>query len=482
MADTIFTAKLRNGLDGIQLIRDEINFIAFNDIIEVKGSGGNVITQPAIAGSESAVIDRVIAFEVTSPNNISFTKIGFFFNTTSSKWEGLSGISSGVPVAASVNLTGYTDSFSSIIVKVSVGQASKYPGSTGGMIFASPTYVTIPVEIIYDYEVGLISPTTKPVVDLRYFKAETDPITKTTVYTQELLQGRYTNIQLFASNNPAYWKAKNLPIGLYLENKYTDIADPNQWLQSGLIKGTPTEPGVFISTFSASTIHYNHNYPQHFSKEVQVKFNVLYNEEYVNGGGGGGDGGGGGGIDAVDENGLPIFLENDGVDLFFDIQSRALMLTLPKQEAIIASDTKVINTLEAEKLLVKTGETLWLNVRFVKGATPLDPMASGLRFGVAGKIGGPLLMEGDTFTKVGSGSSAYYRMRVTPIENEFSAIISDYYDDDAVEQISSANENQASSNGDVEGVCELALTTGSGETIAEIKSDTLGVVLKRSIF
>ena len=118
----------------------------------------------------------------------------------------------------------------------------------------------------------------------------------------------------------------------------------------------------------------------------------------------------------------------------------------------------------------------------MKGTTPLDPVATGLRFGVAGKLGGPLLMEGDTFTKVGEGSSAYYRMRVAPIENEFSAIIDDYYDDDAVEQISAANENQPSSSGEVEGLCEVALTTGTGETIAEIKSDTLGVLLKRSIF
>jgi len=178
----------------------------------------------------------------------------------------------------------------------------------------------------------------------------------------------------------------------------------------------------------------------------------------------------------------PTFLKNDGVDIFFDLQSRALTLTPPKEETAISSDTKVINSLVADHLIVKTGETLWLNVRFVKGTTPLDPVATGLRFGVAGKLGGPLLMEGDTFAKVGEGSSAYYRMRVTPIENEFSAIIDDYYDDDAVEQIGAANENQPSSNGDIEGICEVALTTGSGETIAQIKSDTLGVVLKRSIF
>lgn len=176
------------------------------------------------------------------------------------------------------------------------------------------------------------------------------------------------------------------------------------------------------------------------------------------------------------------FLQNNGVDLFFDLQSRALSLTPPKAEATIANDSKVINTMEVERLIVKTGETLWLNLRFVKGTTPFDPVASDLRFGVAGKLGGPLLMEGDSFTKVGEGPAAYYRMRVTAIENEFAAIIDDYYDEDAVEQIASANENQPSTSGDIEGLCELVLTTGSGETIADIKSDTLGVVLKRSIF
>ena len=176
------------------------------------------------------------------------------------------------------------------------------------------------------------------------------------------------------------------------------------------------------------------------------------------------------------------FLQNNGVDLFFDLQSRALSLTPPKAEATIANDSKVINSMEVERLIVKTGETLWLNLRFVKGTTPFDPVATGLRFGGAGKLGGPLLMEGDSFTKVGEGPAAYYRMRVTAIENEFSAIIDDYYDEDAVEQIASANENQPSTSGDIEGLCELVLTTGSGETIADIKSDTLGVVLKRSIF
>ena len=193
------------------------------------------------------------------------------------------------------------------------------------------------------------------------------------------------------------------------------------------------------------------------------------------------------GLQPEDSNIIPNedvgeFLSLNGVDVFFDLQSRALSLTPPKAEATIANDSKVINSMEVDRLIVKAGETLWLNLRFVKGPTPFDPVATGLRFGVVGKLGGPLLMEGDTFTKVGTGSLAYYRMRVTAVENEFAAIIDDYYDEDAVEQIASANENQPSTSGDIEGLCELVLTTGSGETIADIKSDTLGVVLKRSIF
>lgn len=254
--------------------------------------------------------------------------------------------------------------------------------------------------------------------------------------------GNDTKNQLLATHNPESYTATGLPAGLTINN-------------SGQIVGSPSDVGVYLTSIYA-TNSLGDGPSQIF------KFNIAHPSSST--------------------PTSPTFLKNDGVDIFFDLQSRALTLTPPKAEAEIASDTKVINSLVADRLMVKTGETLWLNVRFVKGTTPLDPVATGLRFGVAGKLGGPLLMEGDTFTKVGEGSSAYYRMRVAPIENEFSAIIDDYYDDDAVEQISAANENQPSSSGEVEGLCEVALTTGTGETIAEIKSDTLGVLLKRSIF
>ena len=292
-----------------------------------------------------------------------------------------------------------------------------------------------------------------PVINLNHFTSTTNA--GEVVYSYSMQQNREVSIQILATNSPTAFTATNLPSGLTINN-------------SGLIKGIPTNSGMFVSTITATNSTGS-------SVPKNLRFDVTAASSET--------GGGSTIVVPINPSGeAPTFLKNDGVDLFFDLQSRHLSLTPPKEETAISSDTKVINSLVADRLLIKTGETLWLNLRFVKGTTPLDPEATGLRFGVAGKLGGPLLMEGDSFTKVGSGSAAYYRMRVTAIENEFSAIIDDYYDEDAVEQISTASESQATSSGDIEGLCEVVLTTGSGENIAALKSDTLGVTLKRSIF
>ena len=250
-------------------------------------------------------------------------------------------------------------------------------------------------------------------------------------------QGKAFSLQINASNNPESFAATGLPPGLTISN-------------SGLVSGTPTTPGTYLAGFSATN-------DVGTSQQVTLRMDVT-------------------------EITVPTFLNNGGVDIFFDLQSRTLSLTPPKPEATVAAGSQVVNKLEASKLIVKTGETLWLNLRFTKGTTPLDPEATGLRFGVAGKVGGPLLMEGSDFTKFGNGAAAYYRMRVSSVENEFGAIIDDYYDDDTVEQISDAKEKEAGASGEIEGLCEVVLTTGSGATIADLKSDTLGVTVKRSLF
>ena len=257
------------------------------------------------------------------------------------------------------------------------------------------------------------------------------------VLNASVQQGKAFSLQINASNSPESFAATGMPPGLSISN-------------SGLVSGTPTTPGTYVIGFSATNM-----IGTSATKNLRMD---------------------------VTEIAVPTFLNNGGVDIFFDLQSRSLSLTPPKPEATVAAGSQVVNKLEASKLIVKTGETLWLNLRFTKGTTPLDPEATGLRFGVAGKVGGPLLMEGSEFTKFGVGAGAYYRMRVTSIENEFGAIIDDYYDEDAVEQISDAKEKEASASGEIEGLCEVVLTTGSGATIADLKSDTLGVTLKRSLF
>lgn len=458
MYQSITTAKLRNGIKGLRLYYAQENFIAFNDLIEVRDATGTLITQPPIAGRSELVIDKVIKFQVISQGNSSAQKVGFFWNSQSSKWEGLTQSTSSnniIPTSAVIYSTVYGSS-SGMIVQVSVGQIVVENG-IGVHKWGSSTNIYIPFEVVYaGTEEEPEIPTTLsliPVINLNHFNSTTNA--GEVVYSYSMQQNREVSIQILSSNSPTSFTAANLPSGLTINS-------------SGLITGIPTSSGMFISTLTAINSAGS-------SVPKNLRFDVTAASAET--------GGGSTTVVPINPSGeAPTFLKNDGIDLFFDLQSRALSLTPPKEETAISSDTKVINTLVADRLLVKTGETLWLNLRFVKGTTPFDPLATALRFGVAGKLGGPLLMEGDSFTKVSTGSSAYYRMRVTAIENEFNAIIDDYYDDDSVEQVTEAREVQSNSTGDIEGLCEVVLTTGSGETIADLKSDTLGVLIKRSIF
>jgi hypothetical protein len=443
MSQELITAKLKDGITRIRLYAGVENYIDLKDFIEVRGVFGRVQEQPQITG---AVINGFMQFTALNlPNGM--TPFGF-------KYVGDGGwVPSPEGVKTAIWITHASVGSGSFFIKVEVGQL--IGDFTEPHTYSRVCFVELPYEVVAQPTTGseIYAPSDAqiPVISLNHFTATTNA--GQTVYSTTAQQGRETNAQILATNSPTSFSAVNLPNGLSINS-------------SGLISGTPTNPGTYIATITATNSRGS-------SQPASLRFDIAASSANSEPGV----------VVPINPSGEePVFLKVDGVDVFFDLQSRALSLTPPKREIAIPSDTKVINGIQAERLLVKTGETLWLNVRFVKGTTPLDPVATGLRFGVAGKAGGSLLMEGTTFTKVGEGVGAYYRMRVTPIENEFSAIIDDYYDDDAVEQISAANENQPSSNGDIEGICEVALTTGSGSTIAQIKSDTLGVVLKRSIF
>ena len=458
MYQSVTTAKLRDGVTGLRFYNNQSNFIAWNDVIEVRNATGTIITQPPIAGRSEVVIDNVIMF-TASIYGTYITEVGFRWNNANSKWEGLTEANSSnnvIPTSSIYFPLSLSGTVGTILVSVSLGQLVVEAG-IGVHKWGTAGNISIPYQIVNPGTPETPEqPTTLskiPVINLNHFTSTTNA--GEVVYSYSMQQNREVSIQILATNSPTAFTATNLPSGLTINN-------------SGLIKGIPTSSGMFVSTITATNSTGS-------SVPKNLRFDVTAASSET--------GGGSTVVVPINPSGeAPTFIKNDGVDLFFDLQSRHLSLTPPKEETAISSDTKVINSLMADRLLIKTGETLWLNLRFVKGTTPLDPEATGLRFGVAGKLGGPLLMEGDSFTKVGSGSAAYYRMRVTAIENEFSAIIDDYYDEDAVEQISTASESQATSSGDIEGLCEVVLTTGSGENIAALKSDTLGVTLKRSIF
>jgi hypothetical protein len=253
--------------------------------------------------------------------------------------------------------------------------------------------------------------------------------------------GTATNLQIRATNDPESFTATGLPAGLTINN-------------SGLISGTPTAAGIYLLTLTATN-----NVGTGAFKTLRMNVAAA----------------------STAPTPPPVFLENGGVDVFMDLQTRELSLTPPKAEATIASGATVVNSTKDKPLLIKSGEILWLNLRFTKGTKSVDPEPTAMRFGVASKIGGPLLMEGDTFTKVGTGSSAYYKMRVVGVAAEFGALIDDYYDEDAVEQIDAEGKVEASNETDIKGLCELKVTTGTGESISDIRSDTMEVVIKKSL-
>jgi alpha-tubulin suppressor-like RCC1 family protein len=261
------------------------------------------------------------------------------------------------------------------------------------------------------------------------------------ILSSSIQVGTATNLQIRATNEPDSFTATGLPAGLTINS-------------SGLISGTPTAAGIYLVTLTATN-----NVGTGTSKTLRMNVAAA----------------------STAPTPPPVFLENGGVDVFMDLQTRELSLTPPKAEATIASGATVVNSTKDKPLLIKSGEILWLNLRFTKGTKSVDPEPTAMRFGVASKIGGPLLMEGDAFTKVGTGSSAYYKMRVVGVAAEFGALIEDYYDEDAVEQMDAEGKVEASNETDIKGLCELKVTTGTGESISDIRSDTMEVVIKKSL-
>ena len=287
-------------------------------------------------------------------------------------------------------------------------------------------YVSVPITVV-------AVPTTAP--------AEVDSVI--IIDTINAVKGSSLGFTLSAaiSTYPLYWSGTGLPAGLNIEGS--------------TLQGYPSETGTTTATLS---LRYKPDYDAAYiteTKEVQIVVTA-----------------------AVEATGGTAYLGTGGIDLFLDLQSMALSLDLPKPETVISADAQVINA-TVKQLVVKPDQILDLNVRFTKGTSVVDPNPATMRFGIGTKIGGPLLMLGSTFTKVGSGSGAYFKMRVTSDSLEFDAIQQDYYDEDAVEQINA--DNTPGREEPPDGICELEFSTGSGATLATFRSDSLAVLIRRSL-
>jgi hypothetical protein len=267
------------------------------------------------------------------------------------------------------------------------------------------------------------------------------------ILTQEInaIRGVLGYFQLNAvSYGSVYWTATGLPAGFNMVN--------NQ------IQGRATAVGTTTITVTA---RYQETYNSPYLTETK-EIPLIVSENY----------------ETAEVVLPPSFTLDGSIDLFCDLQSMALSLDLPKTETVISADAQVINA-TLKQLVVKPDQILNLNVRFTKGINVVDPSPATMRFGIGTKIGGPLLMLGSTFTKVGSGASAYFKMRVTSDSLEFDAIQQDYYDEDAVEQINA--DNTPGREEPPAGLCELEFTTGSGATLATFRSDSLAVIIRRSL-
>ena len=246
------------------------------------------------------------------------------------------------------------------------------------------------------------------------------------------------------SYGSVYWTAAGLPAGFNMVN--------NQ------IQGRSTAVGT---TTISLTARYQETYNSPYLTETK-EIPLIVSENY----------------ETAEVVLPPSFTLDGSIDLFCDLQSMALSLDLPKLEQILY-DTQTVIKADTKQLVVKPDQTLKLNLRFTKGITLVDPDPESLRFGIGTKIGGPLLMFGDEFTKVGTGTDAYYQLRVTSNTSEFDAIQQDYYDEDAVEQINA--DNTPGREEPPDGICELEFTTGSGATLATFRSDSLAVLIRRSL-
>lgn len=292
-------------------------------------------------------------------------------------------------------------------------------------------YISIPINVIA-VPTSITPPASEPVI-----------LAPSTLY---FVKGSYVSFPLenAVTVSPMYITATGLPPGMHIYNES--------------IAGTPTTAGTSSVVLS---LRYKPSNDEGFVTETKT-ISVIVNAAEVS-----------------TPSGIS-FLGSGGIDVFLDLQSMALSLDLPKTEAVIPADSTVINA-TAKSFVVKPDQILDLNVRFTKGSAIVDPDPASMRFGIGSKIGGPLLMLGSAFTKVGTGSSAYFKMRVVSDAGEFSALESDYYDEDAAEQIAQTEDKQAGGTEPLDGICELEFTTGAGGTLATFRSDNLPVLIRRSL-
>jgi hypothetical protein len=419
----IVTAALTPlAIDGIKLYKDQVVNLDLNDLIQSFFLGRSVVQSGPVTTGSSVTI-----YVYSDVTRITATSLPAGLVANSDYKAGGSSVLSGTPTTVGTT---------TVLFKVEIydynfsSNTSSGSGTPHTYAVQAVGYISVPITV--DAVPTSVTPEVAPSVILPSII--------------NAVKGSYLNFALTAAaaTYPLYWTAAGLPPGLNIEGAN--------------IEGSPTETGTTTATL---TLRYKPTESSGFTTETKSVAIVVTAAPVTD-----------------SSSSAVTFLSSEGIDLFVDLQNMALSLDTPKPEQFVSEGSTLINASE-KQLVIKPSQILNLNVRFTKGQTIVDPDPASMRFGVGTIIGGPLLMIGSTFTKVGAGSSAYFKMRITSDSSEFSALQKEYYDEDRVEQTGKTSENYDPAP--LSGLCELEFTTGAGATLATFRSDNLPVTIRRSL-
>ncbi len=211
------------------------------------------------------------------------------------------------------------------------------------------------------------------------------PVISTAQSVIGFLQWQAFEFQPTATNFPALWYCSALAPGLWF--------DPT----TGAIFGAATVPGVYVWTMHAENA-----------------LGVSEGQTFTMG---------------IEASGF--VLPANVLDLSIEVTTRRVSVAGILTDAGSGSTSQNANGDEklAALFWVKTGDDLFINLRFTKGGVQFDPALTALKFALKEIEPETTLIEGGEFVKVGTGATASFRMYLHMDAEEIRAALGNYEED-----------------------------------------------------